>query len=136
MHTIPYLFFNGRSEEAIVFYKSAIGITDDMIMRFSQSPDKNSCAPGNENKVMHAQFKIGDTVVFLSDGECGGQPKFDGFALAINSDSIVDIEKKFNALKDGGAVTMPLGETFFAKSFGMVKDKFGMHWMLIVPKPM
>ncbi|MBV9348036.1 MAG: VOC family protein [Pseudolabrys sp.] len=135
MNIQPYLFFDGRCEEALAFYKSAVGAEVSMLMRFKESPDPNSCAPGSENKVMHACFRIGDTTLFGSDGMNKGKPNFDGFALSVNVADEDEAEKAFKALGAGGAVTMPLTATFFAKSFGMLKDKFGVHWMVIAPKP-
>lgn len=136
MHTNSYLFFNGRSAEALKFYKEAIGTTDEMVMRFSDSPDQSGVPPENKDLVMHAQFKIGDTTIFMSDGCGGGTTKFEGSSLAIAADTVPDAQRIFDALAKGGNVTQPLMETFFAKTFGMVQDKFGMHWMLIVAKPM
>lgn len=138
MHALPYLFFNGHAKEAIAFYKTAIGITDEVVMTYKDSPvpPQPGCTPPSLDLVMHAQFKVGDTAVFLSDGLGGGKTNFDGFSVVINADAVADAERIFKALTAGGAVTAPLTETFFAKTFGMVKDKFGMNWMLIVPKPM
>ena len=135
MHAIPYLFFNGRAQEAIDFYRTAIGTTEEQVMRFGDSPE-GGCPTENKDMVMHGQFKIGDTMIFMSDGHGKGELKFDGAALAINADSVEDANRIFNALGKGGNVTQPLIETFFAKTFGMVQDKFGMHWMLTVSKPM
>ena len=92
--------------------------------------------PEMKDLVMHAQFKLGDTMIFLSDGHGKGELKFDGTSLAINADTVADANRIFDALGKGGKVTQPLIETFFARTFGMVQDKFGMNWMLIVPKPM
>ena len=132
MQVQSYLFFDGRCEEALEFYKKAIGAQVDMLMRFKESPDKTMIAPGSENKVMHAQFKIGDTRVLASDGRCQGQPKFDGFALTISTTTETDAEKMFAALGDGGKVTMPLTKTFFSPRFGMLADRFGVNWMVLV----
>lgn len=132
MQVQPYLFFDGRCEEAIEFYKKTLGAEVGMLMRFKDSPDKSMCAPGSENKVMHASLTIGETRVMASDGRNGGKPKFDGFALSINARDEADANRKFDALADGGSVTMPLSKTFFSPRFGMVADKFGVHWMVIV----
>jgi PhnB protein len=133
MNVIPYVFFDGRCEEALDFYTKAIGVVPGMMMRFGESPEQGGMkAP--KDKIMHAEFKLGDTTVFCSDGWAQGVPKFEGFALAIAADDKGDCEKKFNALAAGGEVTQPLVETFFAQSFGMLKDKFGVHWMLTVAK--
>lgn len=132
----PYLFFEGRCEEALEFYKKTLGAEVTMTMRFKDSPDKNSgmCAPGNENKIMHSCFRIGGTAVMASDGMAKGQPDFKGFSLSVNAKSPADAERMFKALGDGGQVRMPLTETFFAKSFGMLADKFGVGWMVIAEK--
>ena len=133
MHVIPYVFFDGRCEEALDFYRKAIGVVPGMMMRFGESPEQGGMKAPPE-KVMHAEFNLGDTTVFCSDGWAQGKPKFEGFALAIAAEDKSDCEKKFNALAEGGEVTQPLIETFFATSFGMLKDKFGVQWMLTVPK--
>ena len=88
-------------------------------------------ADANKDKVMHAAFQIGDTTILASDGECQGTPNFQGFGLSLNAASDAEAERLFGALSDGGAVRMPLGKTFFASRFGMVKDRFGVLWMII-----
>jgi PhnB protein len=132
MNVQPYLFFDGRCEEALDFYKKAIGAKVDMMMRFKESPDPNSCAPGSENKIMHAAFKIGDTQVMASDGRCEGKPSFQGFSLTINAKDEAEADRLFGALGDGGQVQMPLTKTFFSPRFGMVADRFGVGWMILV----
>ncbi len=87
--------------------------------------------PGSESKIMHSCFRIGDTQVMASDGNCHGQPKFEGFSLSVNAENEADADRMFAALGEGGQVQMPLGETFFAKRFGMVADRFGVGWMII-----
>jgi len=130
----PYLFFDGRCDEAIEFYKKAIGATVDMLMRFKQAPDQSMISPGSADKVMHSCLKIGETRVMASDGRNTGMPKFDGFALSLDVKTDADAQMMFKALSDGGEVTMPLGSTFFASSFGMVKDRFGVNWMVLKAK--
>ncbi len=132
MQVQSYLFFDGRCEEAIEFYKKMLGAEVGMLMRWKDSPDKSMCTSANENKVMHASLKIGDTRVMASDGRNTGNPKFEGFALSVNAKDEADADRKFNALSDGGKVTMPLGKTFFSPCFGMTTDKFGVNWMVIV----
>lgn len=134
MHVQPYLFFDGRCEEAIDFYKQAVGAKVEMIMRWQDSPDKSMCTPENAQKVMHAQFNIGDTVVLGSDGRNTGNPKFEGFALALSGKDEAEVDRLFGALSEGGKVTMPLTKTFFSPKFGMLSDKFGVNWMLLVAK--
>jgi PhnB protein len=128
----PYLFFDGRCDEALEFYKKAIGADVKMLMRFKDAPDKSMLSPGSENKVMHAQFQVGETAILASDGRNKGQPKFDGFALTIAAKDEADADKMFGALADGGQVTMPLAKTFFSPRFGMLSDKFGVNWMILV----
>ena len=137
----PYLFFDGRTEEALNFYKKAVGAEVQMMMRFKENPDKGNnqgCGPGPDadNKIMHSSFKVGDTVVMASDGECKGKPSFQGFSLSLTAKDEAEAKRFFTGLGDGGHVQMPLTKTFFAKSFGMVADRFGVMWMVIVPEQM
>jgi|SRR6185437_1164007 len=131
MHVQAYLFLDGRTEEALDFYKKAVGAEVTMMMRFKEAPDQSMISKGSENKVMHAQFSIGDSVILISDGRNQGNPKFDGFALTIQAKDSAEAEKLFNGLGQGGEVTMALSKTFFAQQFGMLKDKFGVQWMVI-----
>ena len=119
-------------EEALEFYKKAIGAKVGVLMRWKNSPDQSMCTPENANKVMHAQFDIGDTTVMASDGRNGGKPSFDGIALTISAQSEAEVDKIFNGLADGGQVQMPLTKTFFSPRFGMLADKFGVGWMILV----
>jgi len=135
MQAQPYLFFDGRCEEALDFYKSKLGAKVEMMMRFKDAPQPQQpgmVPPGAENKVMHASFRIGDTALFASDGRCQGKPSFQGFALSLNAANEAEADKLFNALGDGGQVQMPMGKTFFSPRFGMVADRFGVGWMVIV----
>ena len=132
MQVQPYLFFDGRCDEALDFYKKSIGAEVKMLMRWKDSPDKSMSVPGNAEKVMHAQFQVGDTTIMSSDGRNTGKPKFEGFALSISAKDEADADKKFSALAEGGQVTMPLAKTFFSPRFGMVADKFGVQWMVLV----
>jgi PhnB protein len=132
MKVQPYLFFDGRCDEALEFYKKAIGADVKVLMRWKDSPDKSMCTPGNADKVMHAQFRIGDTDVMASDGRNQGHPKFDGFALSIIAKTEAEADKMFGALGDGGQVTMAMSKTFFSPRFGMLADKFGVGWMILV----
>ena len=133
MQVQPYLFFEGRCEEAIEFYKKTLGAKVEMMMRFKESPEKNpSCSPSDDNKIMHAAFKVGDTMVMASDGMAAGKPDFKGFSLSITAKNEADADKTFNALANGGNVQMPLTKTFFSPKFGMVADKFGVGWMILV----
>jgi len=127
----PYLFFDGRCEEAIEFYKRALDAKLHMLMRFKDSPESSQIAPGTENKVMHAAVSIAGTVLMMSDGRAQNQPKFEGFSLSIDAKDAADAERIFAALADGGQARMPLAETFFAKRFGMLADRFGVGWMVM-----
>ena len=133
---VPYLFFDGRCEEAIAFYKKALGAEVEMMMRFKEAPEQpppGVLAPGSDNKVMHACLRINGSSVMASDG-CAqeGKPKFQGFSLSVNAKDEAEADRMFAALADGGKVEMPLGKTFFAKRFGSVSDRFGVGWMVIV----
>jgi PhnB protein len=131
MQVQPYLLFDGRCDEALGFCKKAVGAKVGMLMRFKDAPERTQCDPGSENKAMHASFQIGDTTVLASDGRNAGQPKFDGFSLAVSANSEPEVERMFNALGEGGQVTLPLTKTFFSPKFGMLADKFGVHWMIM-----
>ena len=128
----PYLFFNGRCDEALEFYRSAVGAEVEMLSRFKDAPESGMTQPGMENKVMHASFRIGETTLMASDGRCEGQPRFEGFSLSIDVPDEQKAESVFNALADGGKVTMPLEKTFWAPKFGMLEDRFGVGWMVSV----
>ena len=136
MHVQAYLFFDGRCDEAIDFYKKSVGATVDMLMRFKEAPDQGMVSPETKEKVMHCAFHVGDTQILASDGHCAGKPIFQGSALAITVSSDAEAERIFGALGDGGQVQMPMSETFFASRFGMVADKFGVGWMVLNPKQM
>lgn len=130
----PYLFFSGRCEEALNFYAQAIDAKIGMIMRFNEAPEPpppDMLAPGFENKVMHAAFHVGDSLIMASDG-CGETENFAGFSLSLAVATEEETELKFNALAEGGEITMPLGKTFWSPRFGMLKDKFGIGWMVSV----
>jgi PhnB protein len=133
MNVQPYLFFEGRAEEALEFYARALGTKPTMVMRYRDAPDSpppGKLPPGSDDKVMHASFRVGDTEVMMSDGFCSGAPKFAGFALSISATDEADARRKFDAMADGGQVTMPLGATFWSPCFGMVTDRFGVGWMI------
>ena len=135
MQVQPYLFFDGRAEEAAEFYRRALGAEVTMLMRFKESPDPGSCAPGSEEKVMHMSLRIGKTMVLASDGHCTGKPNFQGFSLSLTVANEAEADRAFKALGDGGQVQVPLTKTFFSPRFGMVADRFGVGWMVIVQPP-
>jgi PhnB protein len=133
MQVQPYLNFDGRCEEAVEYYRRAVGAEVTTLMRFKDSPEPCSgMAPGSENKVMHSSFSIGDTMVMASDCHCQGKPSFQGFSLSLNPSSETEAQRLFNALSDGGQIQLPLTRTFFSPSFGVVVDKFGISWMIMV----
>ena len=137
MQVQPYLFFDGRAEEAIEFYRSTLDAEVVMLMRYKECPEPlqpGMIPPGPENKVMHASLRIGDTTVMASDGNCTGKPSFQGFSLSVSAPDEAAAERIFNALGKGGQVQMPLAKTFFSPRFGMVADRFGVSWMVIVEK--
>ena len=138
MQLQPYLFFDGRCEEALDFYKKTLGAKVEMMMRFKEAPEPHPpgmIPPGSENKILHSAFKIGDTTVMASDGRVQGNPKFEGFSLSITAKNDAEAEKLFAALGDGGQVQMPMAKTFFSSRFGMVADRFGVGWMVVVAQP-
>lgn len=131
----PYLFFGGRCEEALEFYQSALQAQVGMILRFNESPEPTPpgmLAPGFEKKVMHCEFKVGSLTVYASDG-CDDKSRFDGFRLALTVPTEAVADLAFNALAEGGRVDMPLVKTFWSPRYGMVTDKFGVGWMVMVP---
>jgi PhnB protein len=130
----PYLFFEGRTEEALEFYKKALGAQVAMMLRYKESPDPARCPDGSAppgDKIMHSSFMVGDSHLMASDGFCSGKPEFKGFSLSYPAKDKADARKRFDALASGGKVTQPLTETFFADAFGMVEDKFGVTWMVL-----
>ncbi len=133
MQVQPYLFFAGRCEQAIEFYRSALGAKVEMLKRWKESPDPQMCAPGFEDKVMHASLSIGDTTLMASDGPDAKSGNFQGFSLSVSVADEAEADRRFAALGEGGKVLMPLGKTFFSPRFGMVTDRFGVSWMVIVP---
>jgi PhnB protein len=103
-------------------------------MRFKKSLDPGMCAPGTLDKVMHMSFRIGDTTLLASDGQCTGQPNFQGFSLSLTAADDAEAEGLFASLADGRQMRMPLAKTFFSSRFGMVADRFGVPWMILVAR--
>ena len=136
MQVQPYLFFEGRCEEALEFYREALGAEVTALMRFKENPDPppppGMVPPGAEDKVMHAAFRVGGATVMASDGRCSGQARFGGVSLSVSVPDEATADRFFGALAEGGQVQMPLGKTFFSPRFGMVADRFGVSWMVIV----
>jgi PhnB protein len=137
MPVTPYLFFDGRCEEALEFYKKALGAEVGAIMRNRESPDEpppGMLPPNSGDKILHGEFTIKGTVLMASDGSCGGKPRFEGISLTYPADTPAEADRVFGALSEGGQVHMPLTKTFFSPKFGMLADKFGVGWMVIVPQ--
>jgi len=132
MQIQPYLFFEGRCEEAIEFYRRTLGAEVTMLMRYKDSPEPAMNPPDAGDKVMHASLRIGDSTVMASDGRCQGQPSFQGFSLSLTVSDEAEADRILAGLADGGQVQMPLAKTFFSPRFGMVADRFGVPWMIIV----
>ena len=134
MEVQPYLFFEGRCEEALEFYRGALGAEVTALMRFRECPDPmppGMLPPGSEDKVMHAALRIGGATVMASDGRCSGQARFGGVSLSLSVPDEATADRFFAALAEGGQVQMPLGKTFFSPRFGMVADRFGVSWMIV-----
>jgi len=134
MQVHAYLSFDGRCEEALKYYEKTLGAKLGLVMRFSESPDKpppGMLPPGAENKIMHSELHIGDTLVMATDGNCAGKPSFSGISLAISVGQEADARRLFDALAKDGQVQMPLGKTFFSPAFGMLVDRFGINWMVV-----
>ena len=132
MQVQPYLNFNGRCEEALAFYGKALAAKIEMLMHLKDSPDPGMVTPGSENKVMHSSFRVGEAVLLASDGRCQGQTDFQGISLALTVRDEAEAQTRFGALSEGGQVQMPLTKTFFSPRFGMVADRFGVTWMVLV----
>ena len=134
MHVQPYLFFEGRCEEALMFYRDRLGAEIEMMMRYGEepaSPTSRPRLPERDDKIMHAAFRLGETFVMASDGNCSGQSDFKGVSLSISTATLDEARSMFDGLSDGGQPFMPLSETFFSPAFGMLKDRFGVSWMVM-----
>src|SRR5438874_13628619 len=135
MQIQPHLCFEGCCEEALEFYRTALGAEVTFLVRFKEMPGPHppgAIPPGAEDKVMHASFRIGDSTVLASDGRCTGRADFQGVQLALQVPDAATAERLFAALADGGQVQMPLAQTFWSPRFGMVADRFGVTWMVNV----
>ncbi|HXS67865.1 MAG TPA: VOC family protein [Candidatus Polarisedimenticolia bacterium] len=131
-----YLFFNGNCEEAVEFYKKAIGAVVKLSLRYKDSPEQGNVPPGAKDKIMHTSFTVGETLVMASDDCSGGSKQFEGFSLALSVPTEAEADRAFKALAEGGNVKMPLTKTFWSPKFGMLTDKFGVGWMVSVPGQM
>jgi PhnB protein len=136
MEIQPYLFFEGRCEEAVELYRRALDAEVEMMMRYEESPEPpppGAVPPGSEKKIMHVSLRIGGALLMASDGSCSGRPSFGGFSLSLTVPDAATADRYFAALAEGGEVRMPLGETFWSPRFGMVADRFGVGWMITLP---
>lgn len=135
MRIEPYLFFDGNAEEALAFYERALGAKVETKMRYAECPDPvppEHMPPGGPQKLLYASLLIGDVHVMMSDGapqEGGG---FRGFSLCLQYPSEPEARRAFDALAEGGRVVMPMGRTFFSPCFGMLFDRFGVQWMVMI----
>ena len=145
MQVQPYLFFDGRCEEAVRFYEKAIGAKVMAMMRFSENPDPqasqmsgNCSGMASPDQIMHCAFTVGESLIMASDGVTAGEGGFKGISLSLAVGDDAEAKRLFDALGTGGGgqVQVPLMETFFATSFGMVVDRFGVGWMVVAAKPM
>lgn len=130
-----YLFFNGNCQQAVEFYRKALGAEVEMMMRFKDSPEPQPpgmVPPGFESKIMHASFRVGETTVMASDGCSAEKANFEGFSLSLSVSTETEANRAFAALTEGGQVRMPLTKTFWSPRFGMVQDRFGVGWMVSV----
>ena len=137
MNVQPYLFFEGRCDEALEFYRQALGAEIECVMRFKDSPepcDSSMVPPNWDDKIMHSEVRIGNATIFAADGNSATPPRFEGIVLTLTVKNEAEANRAFNALVDGGKVTMPLMQTFYSPSFGMLVDRFGVHWMVYVPQ--
>jgi len=131
----PYVFFDGRCEEALRFYGDKLGAEVLFKMHYKDAPPdaQRPIPPGSEDKVMHASVKIGTTIVMMSDDCANPNVTHTGFSLSLTADNLADGETFYNALAEGGQVVMPWQATFWTKGFGMVTDRFGLGWMVTIP---
>ena len=135
MSVQPYLFLEGRCEEALAFWRDALGAEVEGVMRYRESPDPpppGMLAPGSEDRIMHSSVRVAGATLMASDGMCSGTPRFEGFSIAVAWPDLETARRRFDALADGGEVRMPFGPTFWSAGFGMVADRFGVPWMVMV----
>ena len=133
-----YISFEGRCEEAINFYRQALGAEVVMLMRFKDAPPEAQAnmTPGTGEKVMHSTLSVGESTLMMSDGMCTGKGVFNGVSLSLTVQDEDQAQRRYAALAEGGQAQLPLHKTFFARSFGMVADRFGVQWMIIAPAQM
>lgn len=130
MQSNPYLFFNGECEAAFKFYEQCLGGKIDSKMTYGESPMADQAPPEQRDRIMHAQLTVGDIVLMGADAPPHMFEKPQGFYVNLQFDNVEDAEKIFNALAENGTVRMPFEETFWAKRFAMLIDRFGTPWMI------
>ena len=130
MRVEPYLYFQGRCEEALDFYRGAINADTSVVARFRDIPGSQA-PPGAEAKIAHAVLRVGDTTVLASDGQGGDQTVFTGFSLSLSASDDAEAERLFAALADGGSVQVPMTSTPFSSRLGIVADRFGVPWTVV-----
>jgi PhnB protein len=131
-----YLTFGGTCREAMSFYAECLGVELEMIMPFAGTPAEAEVLPEWRDKIMHASLRYNGVALMASDGMGPGAVAHQGFSISVQATSIDDAERLFAALGAGGTVTMPLEETFWAISFGVLTDRFGVSWMINLDRPM
>ena len=130
----PYLYFAGRCEEALAFYRTALGAQLGPVFHFKDSPQPfppGTLSAGFEHKIMHASFTVGATTIMASDG-FDDKNTFSGFSLALNLPTIAEVDHAFNALAEGGQIRMPLAKTFWSPRYGVLTDRFGINWKVSI----
>lgn len=135
MQIQPYVFFDGRCEDALRFYADTLGAEVLFKMQYKDAPPEANrpADPKSDDKVMHASVRIGESTVMMSDDCMSPQVIRSGFSLSVTADSLAEGEKLFNALAEGGKVNLPWQATFWSKGFGMLTDQFGVNWMVTIP---
>lgn len=138
-----YLYFDGKCDEALAFYRDTVGAEILQLMRYRDmplQPGSDTCVeqsmpPGCEDKVLHCSFRIGATELMASDGFCAGKPVFEGFALSLVLKDKDTVERTFARLAEGGEVRVPVDKTFFSPAFGLVVDRYGILWNVLAVPP-
>jgi len=127
MQLTPYLMFNGTCEEALNFYAVTIGGEIKNLSRYEGSPAESMNA--DKQKVLHASFEGKGVAFMAADGAPGTVGTAGNIHLCIDFKDVVAMENVFNALAEGGKITMPLQDSFWGAKFGMLTDQFEINWM-------
>jgi PhnB protein len=136
MNISTHLGFDGKCEEAMKFYESTFGGKINFKMTWAESPMCDQVGEDFQDKIMHASLKVGDTIVMGADAPPGRYQKPQGIVVSVSVAQVEDAERVFKTLAEGGSVQMPFQETFWAKGFGMLTDRFAIPWMVNCEKPM